>query len=82
MSPVFEVNVYVQNNDTVRMLEAQLEDARRSESLMRLRCAMVEQRLADAQHVNMELTDLLKSYGFKYRRTADMRSWYLPKDAE
>lgn len=77
-----EVNVYLQNNDHVRQLEALLEDSRRQEALSRSRCKAAEQRLADAQHVNMELIDLLKSYGFQYRRNADMRTWYLPKSAE
>ncbi|PKM73904.1 MAG: hypothetical protein CVU91_02325 [Firmicutes bacterium HGW-Firmicutes-16] len=75
-----EVNVYLQNNDHVRELEALLEDSKRQEEIWRQHCKAAEMRLADAQHINMELIDMLKSYGFKYRRNADMRTWYLPKD--
>jgi hypothetical protein len=77
-----EVNVYLQNNDHVRELEALLEDSRRQEAISRANCKAAETRLADALHINMELIDMLKAYGFKYRRNADMRSWYLPKSAE
>lgn len=80
--PAFDVNVYLQNNDFVRRLEADLFDAKRQESLWRERCKVAESRLGDAQHVNMELIDTLKSYGFRYRQSADMRRWCLPKIGE
>ena len=72
-----EVEVFFQNNDHVRMLEALLEDTRMQESEWRNRCRAAEMRLADAQHVNLELIDALKLNGFKFRRTADMRNWKL-----
>ncbi|MEA4896598.1 MAG: hypothetical protein VB064_15245 [Oscillospiraceae bacterium] len=71
--------MYFQNNDQMRLLESLLVDAREQETVYRERCKIAEERLADAQRVNMELIDTLKAYGFRYRKTADMRTWYLPK---
>lgn len=75
MPEPLEINVYLQNNDHVRMLEALLEDARKQEEVWRNRCKVAEMRYADAQHVNLELIDALKLNGYKFRRTADMRTW-------
>ena len=80
MPEPLEVNVYLQNNDQMHMLEALLEGSRRQEAMWRERCKVAEGRLADAQHVNIELVDTLKTYGFRYRQSADMRSWQLPKE--
>lgn len=79
MSEPLEVNVYLQNNDHVRMLEALLEDSRKQEEVWHNRCRIAEMRLADEQHINLELIDLLKAYGFKYRGSLDMRTWVLPE---
>lgn len=42
MPEPFEINVYLQNNDHVRMLEALLEDARKQEAVWRNRCTVAE----------------------------------------
>ncbi len=72
-----EVNLYLQNNDQVRFLEACLEDSRKQEQAWRDKCKKLEMQLGDACHVNLELIDALKLNGFKFRRTADMRTWQL-----
>jgi hypothetical protein len=70
-----EVVVYLQNNDLVRRLEADLEDAQRKSGYWRERCLRAESRLSDAQRVNLELIDTMKLNGFKFRKSADMRRW-------
>ena len=73
----FDLNVYLQNNDQMRMLEALLEDSRRQEAALREKCRLLESQLGQAHHVNLELIDCLKLNGYKFRRTADMRTWEL-----
>lgn len=70
-----EVVVYLQNNDLVRRLEADCENAERMNTYWRERCLRAESRLGDAQRVNLELIDTMKAHGYKFRGTADMRRW-------
>ncbi|NCB74181.1 MAG: hypothetical protein EOM51_05495 [Clostridia bacterium] len=77
MATEFNLNVFLQNNDYVRRLEADRDEALRREAEWRIKCKQAQDRLADAQHVNLELIDTLQLNGFKFRRTADMRNWKL-----
>lgn len=75
--PPLEVNVYLQNNDQMRMLEALLEDSRQQKVFWRERCKRLEIDLGREQVVNLEMIDLLKSYGFRYRPGLDISAWHL-----
>lgn len=71
----FNVNVYLQNNDFVRQLEAERDEALRQVASCVLRMGDLERRLVDEQHVNLQLIDLLRNHGIRYRPSADMRTW-------
>lgn len=75
MSFEIKLKVYLQNNDYVRRLEADREESiKRAEEWNRKYDRLVV-RCADEQRVNLELIDLLRSHGIRYRPFVDMRTW-------
>lgn len=70
-----ELHVYFQNNDFVKVLqEDRAEALKRAEEWKQKHDRTVIQ-CADEQRVNLELIDLLRSHGIRYRPSADMRTW-------
>ena len=69
------LNVYLQNNDHVKQLEKERDEAiKRAEELKQKNDRLIMD-MAHEQVVNLELVDLLKAHGVKFRKSADMRTW-------
>lgn len=71
----FKLNVFFQNNDYVHQLEQDRAEAEKRAEEWKRRCERLVIRVADEQRVNLELIELLKVHGVKYRPTSDMRTW-------
>lgn len=70
-----KLNVYLQNNDYVKQLESERDEAiKRAEELEQKNSRLIID-LSYEQRVNLELVDLLRSKGIRYRESADIRNW-------
>lgn len=70
-----KLQVYLQDSDRVRMLEALLEDSKHNEQMWRERYKALEMKYANVQIVNIELIDELRAHGIRFRPSADYRTW-------
>ena len=75
MSGEFKLNVFVQNNDYVRQLEQERALAEERAKEWKNKHDRLVVRCADEQRVNLELMDLLKAHGIRYKLSSDMRTW-------
>ena len=71
----FTLNVFFQNNDYVKQLEAERDAALKRAADAVRRASELETRCVDEKQVNIQLIDLLHANGIRYRPSADMRTW-------
>lgn len=69
------LNVFLQNSDYVRQLEHELSEVRAQLERMNERYINLQSSYANVSHVNLELVDMLKVHGIKFRKSADIRTW-------
>ena len=70
------LNVYVQNNDEMNRMQRELLDAIRQKDEAILAMKRLEIEVVSEKQVNMELCDLLRANGIRFRKTAEMRNWH------
>jgi len=70
------LNVYVQNNDEMNRMQRELLDAIRQKDEAILAMKRLEIEVVGEKQVNMELCDLLRANGIRFRKTAEMRNWH------
>ena len=74
MKPI-KLIVEYQNNDYTKELERELAELKNEFGKLRQEVRRIEGKYADEMHVNLELTDLLRQHGIRFRQSADMRNW-------
>ena len=75
MPDTYTLNVFVQNNDYVRQLEAEMEDFKRRAEEWEQRYRRIAAKCADEQRLNLELISTLQVHGIRFRPSADIRTW-------
>ena len=70
------LNVYVQNNDEMNRMQRELLEAIRQKDEAILAMKRLEIEVVGEKQVNMELCDLLRANGIRFRKTAEMRNWH------
>jgi hypothetical protein len=72
---VLTVRILLQNDEYVKTLEQGLVNANERASHWEKRCKKLELEYARASHFNLELIDLLKANGIRYRPCLDGGTW-------
>ena len=73
--PEFTLNVFMQNSDYVKQLELERDEAIERATEYKLKYQAMSRKCNDEQYVNLELIDICKANGFKFRPGVDIRSW-------
>lgn len=70
-----EITVYLQNNDYVKSLETERDYALEELCKFKTQFKRLETRLGDAQRINIELVDLLRAHGIRFRPSSEISTW-------
>ena len=70
-----DINVFFQNNDYVKDLERQRDEAAESARLWKAKYDDLSRDYGGVVIVNIELCDTLKANGIRFRSSADTRRW-------
>lgn len=70
-----KLTVFLQNTDFVKALEHEIEALRENIAAEKKRFQSLETKYANLQTVNMELTDLCRYHGIKFRPGVDLKTW-------
>lgn len=69
------IRILLQNSEDVKRLVQEKDAALKRVSELEIQLKKERARMADVQLMNLELIDTLKSYGYKFRPAADVRTW-------
>lgn len=75
MAEAITLNVYLQNNDYVKQMELDLVNARIEAADWQLKYKQLSYKMADIQHQNLELIDICKVSGYRFRPALDITTW-------
>lgn len=70
-----DINVYLQNNDYVKQLEAERDEALHKAAEYERRYRDLDRKYGNVMLVNIELCDTLKANKVRFRSSADSRNW-------
>lgn len=71
-----DLNVYFQNNDYVKKLQAEIVAADGRAEEWKQKYKALQEHYCDVQRVNIEMSDILRYHGIKFREGLDERTWY------
>ena len=69
------LNVFIQNNDEMNRMQRDLIEAYRQRDEAIFSMKRLEIEVVNEKQVNMELCDLLRANGIRFRKTAEMSKW-------
>jgi len=75
MAEPFRIEVTLTNSDYVRRLEGKIQDLQKQLKASQEHCRDLEYRYGNELHINLELTDILRNNGIRFRPTLDNRNW-------
>lgn len=70
-----DINVYFQNNDYVKQLVSERDEAEARAREWERKFRDLDRRVADIMKVNIELCDTLRANKIRFRCSADSRNW-------
>lgn len=73
--PDFTLNVFMQNSDYVKQLEQERDEAIQRAAELKVKYQAISRKCTDEQYVNIELIDICKANGYRFRPGLDMRNW-------
>lgn len=69
------IRVLLQDSAEIKKLTLERDTAQNRANDFQEQLKRARNDMADVQRVNLELIDTLKSYGYKFRPNADVRTW-------